>query len=95
MKNNITRWISRSVLASSALLAFVACSDDHFDIKNNFGSDKTLWENIESDAQLSDFATLLKRTKVIKADNDHKATLTAAELLNQPQTFTIWAPVNG
>ncbi len=95
MKNNITRWISRSVLASSALLAFVACSDDHFDIKNNFGSDKTLWENIENDAQLSDFATLLKRTKVFKADNDRRATLTAAELLNQPQSFTIWAPING
>ena len=66
-----------------------------FDIKNTMGSDKTLWETIESNPNLSDFAGILKRTKVLSNENDHKATITAAELLNQPQSFTMWAPVNG
>ena len=95
MKNRISQWVSRGALATMALLAVSACTDDHFDIKNTMGSDKTLWETIESNPNLSDFAGILKRTKVLSNENDHKATITAAELLNQPQSFTMWAPVNG
>ena len=95
MKNRISQWVSCGALATMALLAVSACTDDHFDIKNTMGSDKTLWETIESNPNLSDFAGILKRTKVLSNENDHKATITAAELLNQPQSFTMWAPVNG
>ena len=95
MKNRISQWVSRGALATMALLAVSACTDDHFDIKNTMGSDKTLWETIESNPNLSDFAGILKRTKVLSNENDHKATITAAELLNQPQSFTMWAPLNG
>ncbi len=95
MKNRISQWVSRGALATMALLAVSACTDDHFDIKNTMGSDKTLWETIESNPNLSDFAGILKRTKVLSNENDHKATITAAELLNQPQSFTMWTPVNG
>ncbi len=95
MKNRISQWVSRGALATMALLAVSACTDDHFDIKNTMDSDKTLWETIESNPNLSDFAGILKRTKVLSNENDHKATITAAELLNQPQSFTMWAPVNG
>lgn len=95
MKNRISQWVSRGALATMALLAVSACTDDHFDIKNTMGSDKTLWETIESNPNLSDFAGILKRTKVLSNENDHKASITAAELLNQPQSFTMWAPVNG
>lgn len=95
MKNRISQWVSRGALAAMALLAVSACTDDHFDIKNIMGSDKTLWETIESNPNLSDFAGILKRTKVLSNENDHKASITAAELLNQPQSFTMWAPLNG
>lgn len=95
MKNRINQWFSRGALATATLLAMAACSDDHFDIQNNFGSDKTLWENIESAPELSDFAGILKRTKVLKDENDRKATLFASDLINQPQSFTMWAPLNG
>ncbi|MBF0964846.1 MAG: hypothetical protein HXK17_05720, partial [Alloprevotella sp.] len=95
MKNRISQWVSRGALATMALLAVSACTDDHFDIKNTMGSDKTLWETIESNPNLSDLAGILKRTKVLSNENDHKATITAAELLNQPQSFTMWAPLNG
>lgn len=95
MKNRISQWVSRGALAAMAMLAVSACTDDHFDIKNTFGSDKTLWETIESNPELSDFAGILKRTRVMSNENDHKTTITAAELLNLPQSFTMWAPVNG
>ena len=95
MKNRISQWVSRGALATMAMLAISACTDDHFDIKNTIGSDKTLWETIESNPNLSDFAGILKRTKVLSNENDHKSTITAAELLNQSQSFTMWAPVNG
>ena len=65
MKNRISQWVSRGALATMALLAVSACTDDHFDIKNTMGSDKTLWETIESNPNLSDFAGILKRTKVL------------------------------
>ena len=94
MKNRISQWVSRGALAAMALLAVSACTDDHFDIKNTMGSDKTLWETIESNPNLSDFAGILKRTKVLSNENDHKASITAADLLNQPQSFTMWAPLD-
>ncbi len=38
---------------------------------------------------------ILKRTNVYRKETDKSAGQTYAELLNQPQTFTFWAPVNG
>ena len=69
MKNRISQWVSRGALATMAMLAISACTDDHFDIKNTIGSDKTLWETIESNPNLSDFAGILKRTKVLSNEN--------------------------
>lgn len=79
----------------AALMLATACSDDHFEVKQWAGSDKSLWENIEAKAELSDFASILKRTKVMKDENDKSATLLASDYINQPQSFTVWAPING
>lgn len=95
MKNILNKWIKGSTLCVASLMAFAACSDDHFDVKSWGGGDKTLWENISAEPSLSDFANILKRTKVMKSENDKSATLYANELLNQSQSFTMWAPVNG
>ena len=45
-------------------------------------ADKTLWENISSDPQLSKFAALAQQCKF-------------SEALNSPRFFTLWAPVDG
>ena len=45
-------------------------------------ADRTLWENISQNDQLSDFATLVK-----KAGFDDE--------LSQPHYYTVWAPLNG
>ena len=80
-------------LAALALTA--ACSDDHFEVKSDAAGNQTLWQNIDSNAQLSEFASILKRSKVMKEENDRNAQLTVAQLLDQPQSFTMWAPLNG
>ena len=87
--------MQRGAWAIGALVLFSACADDHFDVKRWGAGDKTLWESVESNPQLTDFAALLKRTKVMKSKDDRTATLTAAELLAQNQSFTMWAPLNG
>ena len=65
---------------------FISCSDwdDHYEADNSILSSQqaTLWENIRSNGNLSEFASLLQ-----KAGYD--------EVLNASQTYTIWAPANG
>lgn len=62
------------------------CSDwdDHYDPATSVmsSSDATLWENISSNSELSEFAQLLK-----KGGYD--------QILNAPATYTVWAPLNG
>lgn len=80
----------------AVLLGVTACSDDHFDIQTAgpVGS-KTIWQNIEEQPQLDSLAMILSRTVVMKDENDQKSVLTYAELLNQSQAFTVFAPLNG
>ena len=66
-------------------IGFVGCSDwnDHYDADTKLVSSQhaTLWENINSDGNLTQFASLLK-----KAGYD--------QVLNETQTYTVWAPTN-
>ena len=79
------------------LLGVCACTDDHFDVVNNptMGGNQTIWQNIQSNPELSEFADLLQRTRVMKNKDDRNATQSFASLLDQPQSFTVWAPLNG
>ena len=95
MKKIFNSWISFGALGLAALALTAACSDDHFEVKSDAAGNQTLWQNIDSNAQLSEFASILKRSKVMKEENDRNAQLTVAQLLDQPQSFTMWAPLNG
>ena len=88
-------WMKRAAIASSALILMTACATDHFDVKAEAGGEKTLWANIAENSELSDFAAILQRVKVLKDVNDRSATLRVSEMLNQNQSFTMWAPLNG
>ncbi|MBR2360911.1 MAG: hypothetical protein IKA75_10955 [Bacteroidaceae bacterium] len=75
----------------------VACSDwdDHFSNADNggAGSNKSLWQMIDENPQLTDFAEVLQETKVFR---QHKKTsVSYAELLDGGQSFTVVAPLNG
>ena len=74
----------------------VACSDwdDHFNNggSGDAGSNTTLWQMINENPQLSDFAEVLEETKVFR---QHKKTsVSYAQLLDGGQSFTVVAPVN-
>ena len=89
--------VTRSLVGASLLLGVCACTDDHFDVVNNptTGGNQTIWQNIKGNPELSEFADLLQRTRVMKNEDDRNATQSFASLLDQPQSFTVWAPLNG
>ena len=82
MKQN--RYIGALLLAAG-LFASVSCSD--YDDYNTVPVDaqpsanKTLWENIAGDQQLTKFAALARKCNF-------------SEALNSPRFYTVWAPVD-
>lgn len=78
------------------LLGTASCSDDHYDIRPaEESAANTIWQNIEANPQLDSLAMILKRVKVYRKETDKNAAQNYADLLNQAQTFTFWAPLNG
>ena len=76
----------KGLMAAAVLMAATSCSDfsDYNDtpVSDVQQAERTLWENISQNDQLSDFATLVK-----KAGFDDE--------LSQPHYYTVWAPLNG
>ncbi len=71
---------------AAALLSATSCTDfsDYNEayVDGNASADKTLWENINGDSNLSQFASLLTKSGYDK-------------VLNSANSYTVWAPVNG
>ncbi len=74
------------MMVAGCMLAATSCTDfsdyNSIDASADPSADKTLWENIESNANLSDFATVLRKVGYDK-------------VLDESHTYTVWAPVNG
>lgn len=95
MKLKSVQKVMGGILGAAVLLGVPACSDDHFDIESGSQSaGNTIWQNIEANPELDSLAMILKQVRVYTKMDDKKRTLTYAELLNQPQSFTFFAPVN-
>lgn len=78
--------VSYMIMTVAAAMALQGCSDwdDHYDSGmdgNATTSNMTLWEEIDSREDLSNFAQLLKRVGYDKA-------------LGSNQSYTVWAPTN-
>ena len=86
-------------LALVAMLGLTACTDDHFDIFGGDGtSNQTIWQNIESNPQLSQLKQILSRSYMMRSETDKinpSTTKTLAQLLDEPQSFTVWTPLDG
>lgn len=97
MKIKSVQKVMGGVLGAAMLLGFTACSDDHYDIKTGgaASANNTIWQNISATPQLDSLAMILNRVRVYTKEEDQKRTMTYAELLNTPQSFTFWAPLNG
>lgn len=87
----------KGLLCGAILLGAASCSDDHFDISDGgaVSASRTIWQNIQADPQLSDLAAILQRVPVYKSVSDKRSSVLYSTLLDQPQSFTVWAPVNG
>ncbi len=74
------------MLVAGGMFAATSCSDfsDYNTVTGSTdpSADNTLWENISGNANLSDFASVLKRVGYDK-------------VLSASHTYTVWAPVNG
>ena len=90
-----TALLSIPLMGCGAALLLTGCQDDHFDIVSTQPTgDKTLWQNIQSHPELSQFADILQNVQY--SQTEEKVTKeTYAELFDGDQMFTVWAPVNG
>jgi hypothetical protein len=101
MNNSYKNWFKGSLLFAVAAMGVASCADDHYDVVTvGEAEGKTLWQNIQENESLSEFASVLSATSFLKNDMDYPAAsgapkMTYAEYLNSPQSLTVWAPKNG
>ena len=96
MKTKYKSWILKGTLSLAVLFGTIACTEDHFDVQTaQTSSGATIWENLQATPGLDSLCMILKRTPVLKSITDNKATATYADLLNQSQFLTFWAPNDG
>ncbi len=80
-----TNKLLKALTCGAVAIAFTACTDswdNHYQPKPELNATETLWDLIEADPELSDFAAYAKATGY-------------DELLSQNRFYTVWAPVNG
>ena len=86
-------WYLSAVAMFVLTLSSVSCTDDHFDISSAAEGKQTIWQNIQSRPDLSQYADILQ--SVYYSQSESKTTSeTYAQLFDGDQTFTVWAPVN-
>lgn len=86
--------ILKRLLGGLIAVCLTCCTVDHFDVNNEIASQKTLWEQINSNPELSQFAYILSHVKVSKSETTFSG-ITYADLLKSDQAFTVFAPKNG
>lgn len=92
--NRINKWLGGSLAAAAITACFSACSDDHFDMSPSLSGKATIWEEIKSNPNLSEYKDILEN--VYYSQTEDKVTpQTYADVLNGDATYTVWAPVNG
>lgn len=80
----------------ATLFHLSSCSDTwdaHYNAEPINSSDKSLWDRIKNDSNLSDFKAVLEKTHMYY--NSNFSTVSYADFLNSNQSFTVWAPLNG
>ena len=101
--NNIFKFIYAGLIGAAICFGLPACTDDHFDIDTSGdvggNATKTLWEQISSRSEVSNFATALAKTPLFKDEahqvkKDDGTPYTFKDVLSGTQTLTVFAPTN-
>lgn len=97
MKRIYLNKVNAGLVGAALLLGLsTSCSDDHFDVVvSDANANQTIWQQIEGNENLQDFAGILSQVRVMKDQRDVKSKQNYADLLNSAQTFTVWAPLDG
>ncbi|MCR4995030.1 MAG: fasciclin domain-containing protein [Bacteroidales bacterium] len=97
----IQRKIKRCIqagLLGAVITLLPACTDDHFIVQDGGGvgenATKTLWEQIEADPNLSNFAQIAAKTPAFKDEKHPIQNYTFKDVLNSNQSLTVFAPTN-
>lgn len=99
-KTKIKTIIQTSLIGAAVLTAFPACSDtwnDHYNAAGEFNATatETLWEQIQANPKLTQFAQILEKAHYYKDENHKMANYTFKDMLNSTQILTVWAPEDG
>ena len=97
-RKKVIRFIQAAFMVAAVVAAIPACTDDHFDVRDNAGEEganatQTIWEQIQANPQLSKFATLVEKTPYFK-DETHPISkadgtpYTFKDVLNGTQILT-------
>ena len=103
-KKKVIRFIQAALLAATVVAAIPACTDDHFDVRDNAGEEggnatQTIWEQINDNKHLKKFAALIEKTPYFK-DETHQiykidgTPYTFKDVLNGTQILTVFAPTD-
>lgn len=97
MKNNYMKWLTKATAGTLMLAGLAACSDtwdEHYDMASTTTT-KTLWEQIQENDRLKDFAKILERVHYYDSESKRYENYTYKDLLSGTQTLTVWAPEDG
>ena len=61
MNKKHIKYLQGAIMGAACVAALASCADDHFDINPDVAGRTTLWENIKSNENLSQFASILNR----------------------------------
>ena len=97
MITKLVKYIFACSVCCCITAALNSCAewDDHYNPTDSqeAAAQQTLWKQLQQNPQLSDFCQVLQQTKVFR--HHKKTAVSYADLLDQGQTFTLVAPVNG
>lgn len=99
-KKRINTILKTGLIGAVVLTAFPACSDtwgDHYDLAEGFQTTATatLWEQIQANGKLTQFAQILEKAHYYTDENHRVANYTFKDMLNSTQILTVWAPEDG
>lgn len=96
--NKTTKILTRSMAAAALIMGWGACTDDYFDVESateGGNATESLWELIQKNPNLSDFAEVCKAAKFYTNEYKPSTGYTFKDLLDGQTVLTVYAPVNG
>ncbi len=94
----IKKCIQTGFIGATIIASLPACTDDHFDVSDGGGvgenATATLWEQIEAQPDLKNFAHIVAQTPAFKDEKHPIKDYTFKDVLSSNQILTVFAPTD-